>query len=245
MYTFEKGDKRMNNNKNISEEEKEKRWDEIYSNNLCKENIRKQYDGWLESDENIIKVLDKCNTTILDLGSGVGIDTLHLIEKGYDVIAADFSSVALEKVKENIPEAKILKFNMKNGIPFEKDMFELVIANKSIHYFSKEETEKLILELYRIIKPSGVLAFIVNSTKDVNFGAGQGKQLEDNFYEVRGTTKRFFDKESLEMFFDCNYWEFISMNEKIVEDDRIKTVQLGSNKKNSKKTIWICVVKKK
>lgn len=78
----------------------------------------------------------------MDLGCGVGIDTLHLIESGYNVIASDFSPIALKKIKTNIPEAEIMQFNMKNGMPFENDMFEFIIANKSIHYFSEEETKK-------------------------------------------------------------------------------------------------------
>lgn len=229
----------------VSEEEKEKRWDKIHLRAKSREDIRMQYDGWLESEEVIFETLKKCNTPILDLGCGVGIDTLHLVETGHKVVACDFSNAALEKIKENIPEAETLQFNMKNGIPFEKELFDFVIANKSIHYFSKNETKQLILDLYRVIKKGGSFVFVVNSTNDSNFGAGQGKLLEENFYEVRGTTKRFFDKESLKNFFDSNHWEFILMNEKTIEDDRIKTVQLQSNDKANKKVIWTCMVKKK
>lgn len=243
----------MSNNKfnstrlniSISEEEKEKRWDTIHHRIYSREDIRNQYDGWLEHNKIVLNKLRKCNTPILDLGCGIGIDTLHLVECGYKVIACDFSSVAIEKIKENIPEAKTLCFNMKNGIPFGNEVFDFVIANKSIHYFSEQETRKLILELHRIIKPGGLFVFVVNSTNDSNFGAGQGKLLEENFYEVRGTTKRFFDKKSLEMFFNNENWEFVCMNERAIEDDRIKTVQLQTDEKIVKKVTWTCVVKKK
>lgn len=229
---------------NLSEAKKEKRWDDIHLRVGTIEEIKSQYDGWLEKDVNIYNALKKCTTPVLDLGCGVGIDTLHLIECGYNVIACDFSSVALDNVKKNIPQVKTKQFNMKNGIPFENSFFDLVIANKSIHYFSKADTKNLILELHRIIKTGGFFVFVVNSTKDSNFGAGQGKILEDNFYEVRGTTKRFFDEESLKEFFDSKNWEIVSMNELITEDDRIKTVQLQNNGKANKKVVWNCVVKK-
>jgi len=229
----------------ISEEEKEQRWDAIHLRAGLRDDIRSQYDGWLEYDERILKALKECKTPILDLGCGVGIDTLHLVESGHKVVACDFSTTALEKVKENIPEAKTIQFNMKNGIPFEKELFEFVIANKSIHYFSEQETKQLISELYRIIKPNGVFAFVVNSTNDSNFGAGQGIELEENFYEVRGTTKRFFSKESLEKFFDAEHWEFVCMNEGAIEDERIKTVQLQNDGKANRKITWTCMVKRK
>lgn len=229
----------------ISEEDKEKRWDSIHLRAGKREEIKNQYDGWLESNPKLEEELKKCKTPILDLGCGVGIDTLHLIDSGYKVIASDFSSIALEKVKTNIPEAEIKQFNMKNGIPFEKEMFEFIIANKSIHYFSEEETKKIISELYRILKNNGTFAFVVNSTNDSNFGAGQGELLEENFYEVRGTTKRFFDRKSLEEFFNSQFWEFIYMNEGTIEDDRIKTVQLQNDGNINKKVTWTCMVKKK
>ena len=229
----------------ISEKEKEQRWDAIHLRAGLRDDIREQYDGWLECDERILSELRKCNTPILDLGCGVGIDTLHLVESGHKVVACDFSSEALKKVKENIPEAKTIQFNMKNGIPFERELFEFVIANKSIHYFSEEETKKIISELYRILKNNGAFAFVVNSTNDSNFGAGQGQLLEENFYEVRGTTKRFFDKKALEEFFNSQFWEFIYMNEGTIEDDRIKTVQLQNDGNINEKITWICMVKKK
>jgi len=232
-------------NTTISEIEKEKRWDEIHFRAGTREDIRLQYDGWLEQDAQISNIIDKCNTPILDLGCGVGIDTLHLVELGHKVIACDFSNVALKKVKENIPEADILQFNMKEGLPFENEVFEVVVANKSLHYFSMMETKRIINDIYRIIKTNGIFAFVVNSTNDSNFGAGQGIELEENFYEVRGTTKRFFNKESLLNFFDSKYWNFIFMREDSIEDDRIKTVQLQKDSKSSKKITWTCVVQKK
>ena len=70
------------------------------------------------------------------------------------------------------------------------------------------------------------------------------KELEENFYEVRGTTKRFFDEASLKKFFDSEHWEFVYMSEGEIQDDRIKTVQLDKEKEASKKITWTCMVKK-
>lgn len=232
-------------NHGISDYAKMLRWDQIHTREFSREELSIQYDGWLESDERILKELSLCNTQILDLGCGQGIDTLHLIESGHKVIACDFSDVAIRNVANNIPEAETLRFNMKKDFPFQNEQFEFVIANKSIHYFSEMETQKIISELYRIIKPNGVFVFVVNSTNDSNFGAGQGVELEKNFYEVRGTTKRFFDRESLEKFFDKEQWEFVCMKEEISEDERIKTVQLQNDGKINKKVTWTCMVKRK
>lgn len=229
---------------NISEVEKQKRWNNIHLRAGNRNDIRGQYDGWLEKHNTLMSSLKSCSTPILDLGCGIGIDTLHLIDIGCEVVACDFSDEAIKKVNENIPEAKTRLFNMKNKMPFDNETFEIVIANKSIHYFSEKETKYIILELHRIIKTNGLLAIVVNSTKDSNFGAGKGTKLEENFYEIRGTTKRFFDKESLQNFFENSNWEFISIEEIIEDNGRIKAVQLNGEDAVNKKVTWCCILRR-
>jgi hypothetical protein len=56
-------------------------------------------------------------------------------------------------------------------------------------------------ELKRILTKNGNLIARVNSTEDVNHGAGQGEKLEENFYFVEGYNKRFFSVADAEKFF--------------------------------------------
>ena len=69
---------------------------------------------------------------------------------GYEVISADISDIALEKVKEF--NDNVVKVDMKEKLPFSEKEFDLVFANLSIHYFSDEDTKKLMLEIKRILK---------------------------------------------------------------------------------------------
>lgn len=57
------------------------------------------YDNWLDDYQ---EVLDKCETPVLDLGCGTGNDTLYFTERGFKVIACDYSEFALDKIKQNI-----------------------------------------------------------------------------------------------------------------------------------------------
>ena len=233
----------------ISESEKEQRWDKIFDKTYTREDIRNQYDNWIEQDSRMETIFNECRKPILDLGCGIGIDTLHLLEKGHNVVACDFSSKALDIVKKNIPEAITRQFNMTKGIPIANEEFALIIGNKSIHYFSEQETRNLISEIHRVLKIGGHFAFVVNSIKDTSYGAGNGVKLEENFYETRGTTKRFFDEEELRRFFDSEHWEFISANEIEVEvqGERMQTVTLkvDGQEAPTKKVTWNCMVKKK
>lgn len=105
-------------------------------------------DIWLEKYDNILKGITKGNA--LDLGCGLGQYTKYLIDKGFNVLSADISGEALQKLKENIPEANIRRLDMSKPLPFDNNSFELVFANLSIHYFDEETTINLLKEIRRI-----------------------------------------------------------------------------------------------
>lgn len=156
------------------------------------------YDNWLDKYEELYKNI---NTEILDLGCGGGNDTLYLINKQKKVLSADYSMDALNKINLQIDGAKTICLDIAKPLPFKNDSFELIIADLSLHYFDKETTIKIMQEIKRVLKNKGVLLARVNSTKDINFGSINGKEIEKDFYFVNGYNKRFFTiKTATEIF---------------------------------------------
>ena len=156
------------------------------------------YDNWLNDYK---YVLDNCKTEVLDLGCGVGNDTLYLTERGFKVIACDYSEVALNHLKEQIKDVKTMQIDISQPLPFKENTFDLIIADLSLHYFDEKTTIEIMKEIKKILKPNGHLLARVNSIKDINHGAGQGKQLEKNYYFVEGYNKRFFSIEDAKKIF--------------------------------------------
>ena len=186
-----------------------------YWNNVHKEYNRDQikFDDWLNDFDEII---NKCKTPILDLGCGSGNNTLYLINNNKKVIAADLSSNAITNIIKNFPEIYDTKcFNMLDGFPFEDNSFEVIIADLSLHYFKKRDTEKIVNDLKRILCKNGYLIIRVNSINDVNHGAGQGLEIEKHLFQTEdGRFKRFFDENDIRDFFkDFN---IIYLNEEIM-----------------------------
>ena len=157
------------------------------------------YDLWLDEYKDILE--KNKDNDILDLGCGIGADTLYLIERGYNVLSCDFSKEALKCVEDNIPNSKTMYLNMLEKFPIDNDTYSLIIADLSLQYFNNQDTIHIMNEIKRILKTDGILLARVASVNDFNFGAGVGEELEKNFYFEGDYTKRFFDLEDVNKFF--------------------------------------------
>lgn len=174
-----------------------KYWESIYK--TSKESEIKT-DDWLEE---FAVIIESCSTPIIELGCGRGNDTLYLIRKGKKVIACDQSKNALHHIKSNFPEIYDTRcFNMLNGLPFEYQSASLIIADLCLHYFREADTFYIMHEIQRVLRPNGSLILRVNSINDVNYGAGQGREIEHHLYLTDDNRlKRFFDEKDIRYFF--------------------------------------------
>ena len=174
-------------------------WNNLHKNFIKDNEIK--YDDWLEEFASIIS---KVETEIIDLGCGVtGNNTLYLLEKGKKVISCDFAEEALKVVK-NIKGSKTLLFDMLDKFPFESDSLELIIADLSLHYFNKNNTDAIISEIKRTLKPGGYLLFRVNSTNSTEYKEiikNAYKEIESHFFFTKNLEKRFFDENDIKNFF--------------------------------------------
>ncbi len=170
---------------------------------------KRKGDVWLEKHNELL--LESIDVPILDIGCGLGNDTLYLIDRGYDVISCDFSKVALSKLVLLNNRVKTKCIDINDKLPFKNSSTKIIISDLSLHYFSWFDTTNILLEFSRVLDDQGKLFCRVNSTNDFNHGAGKGIELEKNFYENNGKTKRFFDEIHIrELFKD---WNIMYINE--------------------------------
>lgn len=157
------------------------------------------YDNWLDNYGDILE--KNKNNEIVDLGCGVGSDTLYLIERGYKVLSCDFSYEAMKNIEDNISGSKTLYLNMLKPFPFLDNSKDLIIADLSLHYFSSEDTKHIMNEIKRVLKPNGILLARVASIKDIYHGADSTEFIEKNYTIAFGYAKRFFDEEDINKYF--------------------------------------------
>lgn len=184
--------------------------------NLYWDNIHKNYtscyDGWLD------KYLDLLNKedVIVELGCGRAYNSKFLITQGFNnITACDFSKEAIGAVNKECKELKTMDFDMSRGLPFEDNSIDIIIADLSLHYFNDKTTKYLVNEIYRVIKNGGYVIGRVNALEEIEKLNENSKKIEENFYYEEPIYKRFFDKESLEKYF--NKFEIYRMEEEKME----------------------------
>lgn len=154
------------------------------------------YDAWLER---YLPLLREAKGPALDLGCGLGNATSFLLNHDIETISCDFSCRALDYVRNKFPKTTTILHDMRNKFPFEDGKFGIVVADLSIHYFTWEKTREIMGEINRILRAEGVFLFRVNSVNDLNYGAGEGREIERHYYSIEGDKKRFFDADDIAM----------------------------------------------
>lgn len=156
--------------------------------------------NWLEPWLDEISVLADSDP-VLELGCGQGRDTATLTAREIDVVSVDLDLAALAICGE-IDRCLPLRTDIARMLPFRDNTFAFVLASLSLHYFAWQETTAIIGEICRVLTPGGVLLVRVNSTGDVNYGAGRGEEIEPRYSLIDGQKKRFFSKGDVESVLD-------------------------------------------
>lgn len=138
---------------------------------------------------------------ILEIGCGHGDDTVTLTKAGHDVVAFDLSSTSVAAARLRAPSARIECQDIRDPFPALNTAPGVVVASLSLHYFPWAVTVAIVQRIHALLAPGGLLLCRLNATDDHHFGAGEGVQVEENYYAVGDHHKRFFDQPTIERLF--------------------------------------------
>jgi len=170
----------------------------------------------------------------LDVGCGSGYNTRFLLKHDFEVTAIDFSEQALDLCRRKAPQACVKWADLRQGLPFAGERFELIVADLSLHYFPWDMTSAIFRDVENRLVPGGLFAGRFSSTDDANYGAGTGEPVrgEVNLLVVGGIEKRFFTRDCINKLFGPP-WTMVSVAEKT-------TCRFGS-----RKVLWEAVATKR
>ncbi|MEH2112590.1 class I SAM-dependent methyltransferase [Nostoc sp.] len=99
------------------------------------------------------------DTQILDLCCGSGQTTQFLAKASQNVIGLDASPKSLQRVRQNVPEASYVEA-FAEEMPFADNLFDLVHISVALHEMQPQQLQKVINEVYRVLKPGGVFTLV-------------------------------------------------------------------------------------
>ncbi|MGO3868508.1 MAG: class I SAM-dependent methyltransferase [Alcaligenes sp.] len=172
------------------------------------------------------------SSPVLEIGCGFGDDTVTLIQAGLNVLAFDLSPECVATAQQRAPKAHIECRDTRDPLPDAAINLELIVASLSLHYFPWDETQAIVHRIWNSLRPGALFLCRLNSSEDVNFGAGQGELIEENFYQDQGHHKRFFDQASVDKLFG-EQWH------------RISVQHMTSHKYIKPKAMWELVLEKR
>lgn len=127
------------------------------------------------------------NCSLLDLGCGTGKQSFATEELGARVVGIDCSKGAIEfasRIKKEIKSKCHFIVCDYVKMPFKKEMFDVAIFPKNIVECSYKETEKLSLEVRRVLKKEGI--FVVTMEDGIKRILRDRSVNVDNFNHKTG-----------------------------------------------------------
>ena len=136
---------------------------------------------------------------IVELGAGLGRDTLFFAKNSIEVEALDYSLAAIKIINKKVLEHKLSNFvstkifDVRKKLPFEDNSIEACFSHMLYCMaLSTSELKYLNSEICRILKPGGINIYTVRHTDDGDFK--NGIHRGENLYENDGFIVHFFSE---------------------------------------------------
>src|SRR5204862_2075872 len=98
---------------------------------------------------------------VLDVGCGDGRLAVELERAGVRVAGTDPSRIAIERAREALPGARFEQIGASGRLPFDDSAFDAVTCIHVLQHV--EDTQTLMSEIRRVLKPGGTLAVAVSN----------------------------------------------------------------------------------
>jgi len=157
---------------------------------------------------NTLKIFkEKKIKKIVELGAGLGRDTIFFAKNLINVDALDYSPAAIKVINKKILENKLSNlvstkiFDVRKKLPFENNSVEVCFSHM-LYCMALTTTELKFLnnEICRILKPGGMNVYTVRHTGDGDYK--NGTHIGEDLYENDGFIVHFFSEEKVRQIAD-------------------------------------------
>ena len=139
---------------------------------------------------------------IVELGAGLGRDTIFFANNSIHVEALDYSSSAIKIINEKAKKNNLLNlisaknFDIREKLPLDDNSIEACFSHMLYCMaLSDLDLENLNNEIYRVLKPEGLNIYTVRHTGDSDYK--NGVHIGEDLYQNDGFIVHFFSKDKI------------------------------------------------
>ena len=140
---------------------------------------------------------------IIELGAGLGRDTIFFAQNSVQVEALDYSQKAIEFINNKSKKLNLTQFikakffDIRKKLPFDNDTIDGCFSHMLYCMaLSNYDLENLNKEILRVLKPGGINIYTVRHTNDGDYK--NGNHIGEDLYENDGFIVHFFSKDKIE-----------------------------------------------
>ena len=139
---------------------------------------------------------------IIELGAGLGRDTIFFAKNSFHVEALDYSPSAIKVINEKAEKQNLSNyistkiFDIRKKIPFKDNSVDACFSHMLYCMaLTNIELESLNNEICRVLKPNGINIYTVRHTNDGDYR--KGIHRGEDLYENDGFIIHFFSKDKV------------------------------------------------
>ena len=145
---------------------------------------------------------EKKINNIIELGAGLGRDSIFFAKNNIKIQALDYSSSGIEKINHKIKKDNLSNyistklFDVREKLPFKDSSIDACYSHMLYCMaLTIADLQKLNNEIHRILKPNGLNIYTVRHTNDGDYK--NGKHIGEDLYENDGFIVHYFSQEKV------------------------------------------------
>ena len=145
---------------------------------------------------------EKKINNIIELGAGLGRDSIFFAKNNIKIQALDYSSSGIEIINHKIKKDNLSNyistklFDVREKLPFKDSSIDACYSHMLYCMaLTIADLQKLNNEIHRILKPNGLNIYTVRHTNDGDYK--NGKHIGEDLYENDGFIVHYFSEEKV------------------------------------------------
>ena len=145
---------------------------------------------------------EKKINSIIELGAGLGRDSIFFAKNNIKIQALDYSSSGIKIINHKIKKDNLSNyistklFDVREKLPFKDNSIDACYSHMLYCMaLTIADLQKLNNEIHRILKPNGLNIYTVRHTNDGDYK--NGKHVGEDLYENDGFIVHYFSEEKI------------------------------------------------